>query len=107
MRTSLIVAILLITSTALAADSGDIALIEDTDGSINATVGLAMNYLPKVSCAFFKDHPENFDAIFVQHRAHCVLPRAHSVCQACARSDSPPPNRHKETGSRRTPTCIV
>ena len=65
MRAALTVAILLVSATASAADVGEIALVEDTDGTINQSVGLAMNYLPKVSCAFFKTHPENFDAIFV------------------------------------------
>lgn len=51
----------------LAEDVGHIALVEDTDGSIHAMPAAAMPniYLAKIACAFYTDHPDEFDAIFV------------------------------------------
>ncbi|NOZ00814.1 MAG: hypothetical protein GXP54_02865, partial [Deltaproteobacteria bacterium] len=45
----------------------DVTLIPDIDGSLGDMQTLAMpsKYLQKVACLFYKDHPDNFDAIFV------------------------------------------
>jgi hypothetical protein len=45
------------------ADVGEIALVEDVDGSINGSGLLAQVYLGKAACAFFKDHPDSYDAL--------------------------------------------
>ncbi|MBI5527744.1 MAG: hypothetical protein HY897_15545 [Deltaproteobacteria bacterium] len=57
--------VLLCASPALAADVGEIALIEDTDGSINASVAIGTTYLQKTACAFYKTHDDDFGALFV------------------------------------------
>lgn len=46
-------------------DASDIALIEDTDGSITQSAAMPNVYLSKASCAFYKQYPDAFDAIFV------------------------------------------
>ncbi len=48
---------------ARAADVGEIALLEDTDGSINGAGLFYADYLGKASCAFFKTHAEKYDGL--------------------------------------------
>lgn len=52
-------------ATLLAADVGEIALVEDTAGDINGSIALPNVYLGKVACAFYKTHSDQYDAIFV------------------------------------------
>jgi hypothetical protein len=47
------------------ADSGGIALVEDAGGAIKAAAASTSMYLQKTACAFFKSHPQAFDAIIV------------------------------------------
>ncbi len=54
---------LLLSPSVLYAAFENIALIEDTDGSINSSVAIGNTYLSKASCAFFKKYPQNFDVI--------------------------------------------
>jgi hypothetical protein len=42
----------------------DIALVEDTDGSITQSAVLMDQYLKKIACAFYKTHDDVYDAIF-------------------------------------------
>jgi hypothetical protein len=48
-----------------AEDIGEIALVEDADGTINAAVATPNFYLQRAACAFYETHPDAFDAIFV------------------------------------------
>lgn len=59
--------IFLSTTTRAEITTMDVALIEDTDGSLSNMQTLSMPnvYLQKVACAFYKKYPDNFDAIFV------------------------------------------
>jgi hypothetical protein len=48
-----------------AADSGDIAFIEDTDGAINSSASMLNVYNQKASCAFYKNHADIYDVQFI------------------------------------------
>lgn len=52
---------------ALAQDVGDIALVEDTDGSIAKYAQLPDFYLASAAKAFYKTHQDIYDDIFVFH----------------------------------------
>jgi MYXO-CTERM domain-containing protein len=45
------------------ADVGEIAVIEDKDGAINAAGLFTQDYLGKASCAFLAAHPDRYDAL--------------------------------------------
>ncbi len=47
------------------ADVGEIALIEDTDGKIMEVIAMPDQYLARVACKFYQDHPDIYQAIFV------------------------------------------
>ncbi len=47
------------------ANADEIALVEDSDGSINQVVGAPNLYLARAACAFFNSHADIYDAIFV------------------------------------------
>lgn len=64
MSKSLLLVLFLLPSFYLYADFENIALIEDTDGSINSSIAMGNTYLSKASCAFFKKYPQNFNIIF-------------------------------------------
>ncbi|MBI5527746.1 MAG: hypothetical protein HY897_15555 [Deltaproteobacteria bacterium] len=49
---------IVLVSPALAADAGEVALAEDTDGAIKAAAASTSMYLQKAACAFFKGHPQ-------------------------------------------------
>ena len=46
-------------------DVGEIALIEDTDGKIMEVVSMPDQYLARVTCKFYQDHPDIYQAVFV------------------------------------------
>ncbi len=48
-----------------AADVGEIAIIEDTDGKIMEAISMPDQYLARVACKFYQDHPDIYQAIFV------------------------------------------
>lgn len=48
-----------------AADVGDIALVEDTDGKIMEVIAMPDQYLSRVACKFYQSHPDIYQAIFV------------------------------------------
>jgi MYXO-CTERM domain-containing protein len=48
-----------------ATDVGEIALVEDADGQIQAVVSLPNVYLARAACAFYADHPDRYDSLFV------------------------------------------
>ncbi len=50
--------------TAAYSDYENVALVEDSDGSINSSIAIGNTYLSKASCAFFKKYPQNFDVLF-------------------------------------------
>lgn len=60
-----IAAALLSAQTAYAQDVGEIAVVEDSDGSIHGSIALPTSYLPRTACRFFETHGDNYDAIFV------------------------------------------
>lgn len=51
-------------SEAWALQSGEIALVEDSDGSINANA-MTQVHLMKAACAFYKTFDDRYDALFV------------------------------------------
>ena len=46
-------------------DVGDIALVEDIDGSILQSAAAPNVYLGMAACAFYMTHPDRFDAVFI------------------------------------------
>jgi hypothetical protein len=58
-------AALALAGPARAEDSGEIALVEDVDGTINGVVAMPNVYLQRAACAFYDTHDDAFDAIFV------------------------------------------
>jgi len=67
MRRALVLVLLLGMPAALRAEitPEDVAVVVDTDGSIEESATAPDTYLMKVACAFYKDHPDAYDAIFV------------------------------------------
>jgi hypothetical protein len=61
----LAIVLLFLAGGARAADVGEIALVEDTDGSINQSIFAPNVYLQKAACAFYQTHPDAFNALLV------------------------------------------
>lgn len=65
MKRFFILSIFLSNTYLYAADVGEIAIIEDTDGKIMEAIAMPDQYLARVACKFYQNHPDIYQAIFV------------------------------------------